>query len=116
LEEPSTTRARPPQKARLSDGATQLFPHAVRRHDGGRAVLRAETAVAVCRDTGVSRNPPGSPQSAATSIGIGSKGVGWPTRGSRPTLKDDGMIINDKGHGVGLGHACGFPSAVGKVK
>ena len=80
LEEPSTTRARPSQKAHVSDSDTQLLPHAGRRNDGGRAVLRAEASVDVCRDTGVSRDPPGSPQSAATSIGIGSKGVGWPTR------------------------------------
>ncbi len=34
----------------------------------------------VCRDTGVSRDSPCSPQSSATSRGLGEKGVGWPTR------------------------------------
>ena len=71
LEAPSPTRARPSQTARVSDREAPLLSHAGRRHNGGRAVLRAEAAVDVCRAPGVSRAPPGSPQSAATSLGIG---------------------------------------------
>ena len=78
-EEPSTARARPPQKACMSDGDAQLFPHACRRDDRGGAVFRAETSVDVCRDTGIRRDTPSSPQSTTTSRGLGSKGIGWPT-------------------------------------
>ena len=80
VEEPSTARARAPQKARMSDSSAQLLPHASRRDDRGRAVFRAETSVDVCRDLGVRRHPPCSSQSAATSSRLGSKGIGWPAR------------------------------------
>ena len=52
VEEPSTARARPPQKADLSDSDAQLLPHADRRDDCGGAVLWAEASVDVCCDPG----------------------------------------------------------------
>jgi hypothetical protein len=51
-------RGKPPAGAGGGLLRGRLLPHAGRRNDGGSAVLRAEAAVDVCRDTGVSRDPP----------------------------------------------------------
>ena len=70
LEEPSTARARPSLKAGLSDGDVQLLPHAGRRNNGGRTVLRAEAAIDVCCDLGIRGDTACNPQLVATSCGV----------------------------------------------
>ena len=78
VEEPSTARARAPQKAGMSDSGAQLLPHASRRDDRGGAVFRAETSFDVCRDIGICRDTTSTSQSATASHGL-DQGIGWPT-------------------------------------
>jgi len=70
VEEPSTTRARAPQKACMSDSGAQLLSHTGRRDDHGGAVFRAEIALDVCRNFSVRRHTASAPQSATTRCRI----------------------------------------------
>ena len=73
VEEPSTTRARAPQKACMSDSGAQLLPHTGRRDNRGGAVFRAETALDVCRNFSICRHTARAPQSATTRCRIGRR-------------------------------------------
>ncbi len=76
---PSVAKASPMEPAVTS--AVQATMSAERQGDGGSSHdEEQEASVDVCCDSGVRRDPPCSPQSSTTRSGIGSKGVGWPTR------------------------------------
>jgi hypothetical protein len=74
--QPRTAGARPSQEAYRPDRAPQLLPHAGRWHACGRAILRAATAVDVCRDPGGRRYSSCPPQSTATRSGLGCRTQG----------------------------------------
>ena len=104
VEEPSTARARSPQKAGLSKRASQLLSsHADRRDDCSGAVLRAEASVDVCGDPGIRGDTASASQSTAASHGLDQRAQGGRRHDQGqnaryPYLDEVFLTINGKRH------------------
>ena len=77
--ESSVARSRPLQKAGMSDGGAQFFPHTGRRHDSGGVVFWSETSFEVCSDFSIGRDTTQHPAVHRDESYGRPKGSGWPT-------------------------------------